>query len=297
MNNVYVINLAQHTERWTQAVKELGKFGVTPTRFEGIYGKNLTEKEIKEKTTGICRNMICNYGTIGCFLSHITLWEKLVQDSYNDFYLILEDDFKIDDFESILRLYQAFQEKKIDSQISSKYSGGEIDYLSLYTNTMDYCITAPFEINKVKICKKIYPNTTLGYFITKNGAKKMLGYIEGKVRYHIDLYISYLDKTKKNINIFNTKKNLISRADIGYVTSSISNSNKKTLLSYFLPEQIYFEFKFPLFVYKLKNTFTLETVLSFILGIIFIILFNKKRRWYFLFIGLVFFLNFILSII
>lgn len=288
MNNVYVINLAQHTERWDQALKELQKYNITPNRFEGIYGKNLTQNEIEEKTTGLCRNMICNYGTIGCFLSHISLWEQLSQDSDHEFYLILEDDFKIDDFESILRLYQAFQEKNFD---------GKIDYLSLYTNTMDYCISTPFEINGVEVCKKIYPNTTLGYFITKKGAKKMLGYIQGKVRYHIDLYISYLDKTKKDINIFNTKKNLISRAEIGYITSSISNSNKKTLLSYILPEEVYFEFKFPLIVYKLKNTFTLETVLSFVLGLIFLILFNKKRKWYLLFFGLIFFLNFILSII
>lgn len=44
-----------------------------------------------------------NKGVIGCALSHIHLWNKLINDKENDFYIILEDDITFcDNFKKYL---------------------------------------------------------------------------------------------------------------------------------------------------------------------------------------------------
>ena len=36
-----------------------------------------------------------NVGAIGCALSHYNLWKQLVEDSTNEYYLIIEDDLSL----------------------------------------------------------------------------------------------------------------------------------------------------------------------------------------------------------
>lgn len=77
-SRVFIINLNRRPERWTQAVAECDKYGITNyERFEAVDGKN------DDGTP---------HGNKGCTQSHRRLWQKIAA-SDGERYLILEDDF------------------------------------------------------------------------------------------------------------------------------------------------------------------------------------------------------------
>lgn len=94
--NVYVINLKKDVERKMYMEKVLSSFRNCNIEFvEAVYGRELSDVQINEyynrkksyKRYG--RNV--NLGEIGCTLSHMKCYKKLV-DSPHDYALILEDD-------------------------------------------------------------------------------------------------------------------------------------------------------------------------------------------------------------
>jgi GR25 family glycosyltransferase involved in LPS biosynthesis len=265
--NIFIINLEKQKERWNELQNYLNNYPINYQRFEAVYGKDIPQKEIEQKTTWLARNLLINYGTIGCFLSHTNLWKKLVEDRENNFYLIFEDDFNIIDFESINKLYNLYNNQEIN-----------YDYLSLYTNGKESFLDKDVNcIEDITISQKFFPTSTVGYFITKNGAKKLLKKINNKVKYHIDWYLIYLSKFRENFKVYNTKKNLIGLNQIGLHTSSINEIQNKTLLYYLLPYENYFFFQYGL-TFKLKKTISIEFMLSFALLILLLYSFIKTKN-------------------
>ncbi|GHB73468.1 hypothetical protein GCM10008107_23670 [Psychrosphaera saromensis] len=106
---VFLINLDKSTDRLELCKKELEKFGVEFERVAAVYGKDLSQQQVDD-----VYNADNNYklykkslslGEIGCYLSHITCWQKIIDESL-DYAVILEDDFILSDsfkdFESLL---------------------------------------------------------------------------------------------------------------------------------------------------------------------------------------------------
>ena len=96
-DNIYVINLKKDMERLNKVTQEFNKYSIKFNRFEGVYGKDLSKKEIEKNVSFIGKNLLCHRSMVGCYLSHVNLWKKLIDDEKNDFYLIFEDDFYIKD--------------------------------------------------------------------------------------------------------------------------------------------------------------------------------------------------------
>lgn len=129
---VFYINLDRANDRKEHMDKELGK--VFPksiiNRFPAIDKNTLTNEyirtilnprayyylEINNHKRSIHED-INSTGHIACYLSHLSLWKKLVEDDSTDYYIIFEDDVKIDD------TYR----NKVDSIISST----DFDFISL----------------------------------------------------------------------------------------------------------------------------------------------------------------------
>ena len=109
---------------------------------------------------------------VGCGLSHIKLWQKIVNENI-ELSLILEDDFVFyDDFNNLLlNIPNNYDMIHLSSCIFHN------KYLKLY-NINDY------------FYKQLFIVQTLSYIITLDGAKKLLKYIN-KVSYHIDVDISF----------------------------------------------------------------------------------------------------------
>jgi GR25 family glycosyltransferase involved in LPS biosynthesis len=284
-NNIYVINLLKDKDRMEIVSKEFNKYSIKFKRFDAVYGKNLTDKEINDKVSFIGKNLLCHHSMVGCFLSHVNLWKKLVDDKENDFYLIFEDDFVIKDFDSISKLYDAYNEKRINK-----------DFLSLFVMHTDICMSNIDEINGVKICKKIFPFTLVGYFITKKRAINLLNRLGDKIYYHIDISLVYLSKLYKDCEIYNTYNNLINLNNEGILKSNnTGNLQKKTILSLMPPDK-YFPFQSPALTIKMKHNISTETLLFFILSILFYHLSSKHKNIFYYLLFIITFTNFILSL-
>ena len=92
---ILVINLARSTSRWESISARLDALGLEYQCVDAVDGKSCAPKileqhyspEINRKTW----HRPLTPGEIGCYLSHIDCWERIV-DSQLDFALILEDD-------------------------------------------------------------------------------------------------------------------------------------------------------------------------------------------------------------
>ena len=90
INKIYVINLKHNKNKWKEIQKAFKNTPLKLNRFDAIYGKNLTDEEIKKVTTNFCY-YFCSPGMIGCWLSHYKIWQQIIKNN-EDNVLILEDD-------------------------------------------------------------------------------------------------------------------------------------------------------------------------------------------------------------
>jgi len=284
-DNIFVINLLKDKERMEIISQELNKYSIKFNRFDAVYGKNLSDEEINDKVSLIGKNLLCHHSMVGCYLSHVNLWKKLINDENNDFYLVFEDDFIIKDYESLSKLYNLYKNKRIDK-----------DYLSLFVMHSDIKTSKIEELDGVKICKKIFPFTTVGYFITKKRAINLLKRLGNKIHYHIDISLVYLSKLYKDCEIYNTYNNVLSLNNEGLLKSNnTGNLQQKTILSLMPPDK-YFPFQSPALTIKMKYNISTETLLFFILSILFYYLSIKRKNIIFYLLFIITFTNFILSL-
>ena len=123
LNNIWVVNMDKSTDRLEKIKNNLDKLGLGFNRFSAVYGKELSKEQVDLVATPLCKNLLCNYGIVGCAQSHKELWKQLVQDDKTNYYLILEDD-------------ALMTEKSVEiiKKLEPKFSEYSIDYLSLYCN-------------------------------------------------------------------------------------------------------------------------------------------------------------------
>ena len=97
-NKVYVINLDRRKDRLKSVKKQLDNHGIKFERFSAYDGNNINKyKDSINKYLDI--NNKLNNGQIGCILSHIKVWENVINDTKiggDELILILEDDILID---------------------------------------------------------------------------------------------------------------------------------------------------------------------------------------------------------
>lgn len=195
INKVFVINLEKDKHRYINAINQFKKYRITNYEFfKAINGNNLTDEEYKSYTTSI-GYYITSPSMVGCGISHIKLWEKIVKENIQ-YSLILEDDFIFKD-----NFINNFNElmKNVPKKFDVLYLNSNIfvnKYLSL-DNINDY------------VYKPLFIIEFVGYVITLEGAKKLLKKIN-KVAYHIDfqITINYLFYNK-DFNIITAKKAII----------------------------------------------------------------------------------------
>jgi GR25 family glycosyltransferase involved in LPS biosynthesis len=284
-NNIFVINLLKDKERLECVSQELNKHSIKFQRFDAVYGKDLSDDEINKKVSFIGRNLLCHHSMVGCYLSHVNLWKKLVEDKNNDFYLIFEDDITIKDYESLSKLYNLYKNNIINK-----------DFLSLFVMHTDIKISEIVDYDGVPICKKLFPFSLAGYFITKKGANNILKRLGNQIHYHIDWTLVYLSKVYKDCEIYNTYNNLLSLNSEGLLKSNnTGNLQQKTILSLMPPDK-YFSFQSPALIIKMKYNISTECILSLIFSIFFYYVSIKRRNIIFYILFIITFTNFILSL-
>lgn len=191
----YVINLDRSPDRLKAVTENLRKQGLTFERIQAIDGGALTRPERRDNTTFFCANF-CTDGQVGCGMSHIKAWRRLIEDG-NEFALIMEDDAKlVDNFK--MRLGKMWNEVPKDFDIV--YAGC---FVGCSPSGNDGILSHIFAGRNGKDWKKIsehvfVPKFALGlhcYIVSRAGALKLLELSEGKVSGHIDFQIQvFADK-------------------------------------------------------------------------------------------------------
>jgi FkbM family methyltransferase len=168
-NSIKVINLKRRVDRKNQIIQQLNRENIFDYEIiEGIDGLDLQESFELYKLFE--RNNFYNKkGVIGCALSHIKLWNQLVNDNNNEYYVILEDDIKLfDNFKNKLEKH---------CELFQKYGA---EHLSLGTYQCNYELQKTIYTEEIQIFEKDvfkFWNITFAYIISKSAAKKILEHI------------------------------------------------------------------------------------------------------------------------
>lgn len=205
IDNVYIINMDKDSERLKKVTKECNKFNIKFKRFSGINSNKLSKEEKNKYITKFCQTY-CTNGMIGCGLSHIKIYEDIINNNYNNV-LILEDDvYFVDNFHHILN--NAVKEIPNDYDILYLGSIGSSSKETYYD--YNYFLKLLNNKNKIKnnykniFCPE-FPLGTHAYIISNKGCKNILNTIP-KVNFHIDWQISL---NNKNLNIYATNEKIV----------------------------------------------------------------------------------------
>ncbi|GAA0559943.1 glycosyltransferase family 25 protein [Rheinheimera aquimaris] len=161
---VWLINLDSNPERYKSAAEQLDKLGFQAERFSAIYGKNLSEQAINacydSKLNREKFRRPLSAGEIGCYLSHRTLWQRMV-DEQIPLALILEDDIDLEaEFVTVLQKISQLDNWDMIKLADDRDGKGE----------QKLALGDGYElVNFAKV-----PNCTTGYALTLQGAKKLL---------------------------------------------------------------------------------------------------------------------------
>jgi glycosyl transferase family 25 len=209
----YVINLDKNMNKYKNIQNIFLPLGIYPERFSAIYGKDLNKNYINNITSPYVqysiekgRSLDCEIGTlgaIGCSLSHIKLWQMLI-NSDQDIFFILEDD--------------AF--------LSSDYSINDINYYINNVNSLnidwDIIYIGWYKIDPLKnqdilTSNNIYKVKSLlycahSYIINKKGALKLLQNAF-PIIHQIDSYMSFM-YMYRNVNAYRNKISYINQKNI-----------------------------------------------------------------------------------
>ncbi|CAH6420964.1 Glycosyltransferase family 25 (LPS biosynthesis protein) [uncultured virus] len=178
------INLKRRSDRKNYMLNLFKENNILDCEFyEAIDGKNLIKTN---ELLNLFRNNDFGYNknVIGCALSHLNLWQNLLNDNINQAYLIFEDDIRIpDNFNDELN--------KILNAFNFNYQNWHIIYLGYSSYTKDSQSKDPIHLLQKNICI----GGIFGYLINKKGAEILLDFIsKNGIKHGIDYLMLKLDQ-------------------------------------------------------------------------------------------------------
>ena len=211
INKIFCVNLDTDIDRYKNSQEQFKSHNLIVERFSGINGSTIKEKDyldIIKKNSILLKNKC---GSTGCYLSHIKIWDKILEDPNIKIALILEDDIILDkDFKKkFINYYKNVPNnwellylgtgKMKGTHINSKIMKPKIgNFIGFNNGTFGYMIKRS-AINKIK--KIILPidNKTIDNKIRSNFNKI-------KAYYFIDHIVKHnykFSQTKKLLDINN----------------------------------------------------------------------------------------------
>lgn len=165
----FIINLDHDHERLKRTYECLAQVNITTDieRIPAVLGRALTRDQLEEECVWLARYFLPK-AAIGCALSHIKCWKKLVADADASQCLIVEDDIYCD---------ASFDINPLLSDLPAPEAAG-ILYLGYIRSTIDmFGLKDWYDANWARFQ---YPFATCAYIITKEAARSMLDYISSK---------------------------------------------------------------------------------------------------------------------
>jgi len=202
----FVINLEKNAERLNHFLNSYSKSDLSAIkleRFNAINGRKLDLKDYvtnkandqiisAEKNGYRVRHYELTRGAVGCFLSHASIFKKLLSDDKHEFYMIFEDD--------------AFVPPKVINRLEHLISHAPQDWDILVFGVIREVLAEKGQLfDKVKAWWGLF-----GYVINKRGAEKFMNEFKtNKIDKQIDSMMSMMIVENK-LNVYSSKDHLIS---------------------------------------------------------------------------------------
>ena len=184
IDKIFIINLDRSPKRLEFMEKQCNNNNIVFERFPGIDGSKLNISELLKNNLLKDKKII--KGALGCSLSHINLWKKIKNSSYNNI-LILEDDCLIES-----NFWKKFNQYsyQIPKDYDILYLGGS----NIYGNKISKNILSP--VIKTRNSDQTENTGTYAMIINIKAINSLLKNITP-----IDDYIDQVNKKKKkNLN-------------------------------------------------------------------------------------------------
>lgn len=164
---IWVLNLKRDEDRRQFIQTQLQAFGVEFEMIEAVDGRSLTEEDLsaysENAAIAACGRPLSR-GEIGCALSHIKIWKRIIREKIDEV-LVLEDDIKIGQ-----SLFSVLDNK-------SKFPG-DYEFVNFLTDAPQIPFgDFVFDIYRVSKHKGGGSNRTCLYLITHKGAEKLLSQV------------------------------------------------------------------------------------------------------------------------
>lgn len=188
VDNIYMINLVRRPERRDRMYKLFKELGIRAETVDAVDGRALSYKDLDNwgiqmmpKYADPYHERPMTMGEIGCFLSHYTVWNKVIEGGFKSV-IVLEDDVR----------FEPFFRQKVNYILS------ELDHLRLewdlvYLGRKRLVESAESWIEGSKyLVRAAYSYWTLGYILSAEGARKLVEAMPLKNLVPVDEYLPIL---------------------------------------------------------------------------------------------------------
>ncbi|XP_031840467.1 glycosyltransferase 25 family member isoform X5 [Nomia melanderi] len=191
VDNIYMINLLRRPERRNRMHRLFKELGIRAYTVDAIDGRSLNHSILNNMGVKIMpeyadpyHNRPMTMGEVGCFLSHYIIWNKVIEDDVETI-IILEDDIRFEPF---------FRQKVnyILTELNNLQLKWDLVYLG--RKRLMESAESPIEGSKYLV-HAAYSYWTLGYMLSKSGAKKLIEAEPLKKLIPVDEYLPILSNT------------------------------------------------------------------------------------------------------
>ena len=207
INNIpiRIINLERRQDRKTKSIQQLNDAGMEQSDYQFVVatdGSTLVPTvEMKNLFAG--NDFGDRRGVIGCAITHYNLWKQLL-NSNDAYYLIMEDDFVL--CPNFKNRFRAMLKSGIFSIKDTIFLGYHMFSENREKNFHVYNNLSTSEDAIVPLNKNLYIGGYFMYSINRNGAKKMIDYIDKNgIKHGID----YLNKIIPNLENYECQPQLV----------------------------------------------------------------------------------------
>ncbi|MWN90077.1 hypothetical protein GQ597_05075 [Gilliamella sp. Pra-s65] len=199
---IFIINLERESAKKEHIKKECEKLNLDFEIYNAVDGNALSEEFIQNAVYDYPNNFLTK-GEIGCALSHINVYKKIIQNNL-PYALVLEDDAVLDE--------------KLPDFLNSFKNKNDKKGIFLLTADFHYLVNKKFNLDSFDIFEVTRAIRATGYIITNEAAKKLIKFLY-PIRYEADMF--RIIKLCTGVKLYATLPCLITTNDKNRSNSSI----------------------------------------------------------------------------